>query len=83
MITIRLPTSLRASADGLLLVPEDVRSIADLVEALDRRLPGFRDQFEQGGFNFAVNDEFVLFRVRDRALHNGDVVEIVPTIAGG
>jgi len=83
MITIRLPASLRTSADDLLLVPEDVPSIAELVDALDRRVPGFRDQFEQGGFNFAVNDELLLFRVRDRALHNGDVVEIVPTIAGG
>jgi molybdopterin converting factor small subunit len=83
MITIRLPASLRTSAEDLLLVAEDARSIAELVEALDRRVPGFRDQFEQGGFNFAVNDEFVLFRVRDRALHSGDVVEVVPTISGG
>jgi molybdopterin converting factor small subunit len=83
MITVRLPPSLRASVDDLLLVPDDVPSIAALVDALDRRVPGFRDQFEQGGFNLAVNDELLLFRVRDRALHPGDVVEIVPTIAGG
>lgn len=83
MITIRLPASLRTTADDLLLVADELRAIDDLIDMLDRHVPGFRDQFEHGGFNVAVNDELILHGVRDRALRSGDVVDIVPTIAGG
>ncbi len=83
MITVRLPPSLRTTADDLLPLAEDVRSIADLIDAIDRRIPGFRKLFDEGGCNFAVNDEIVLHRVRDVVLKSGDVVEIVPTISGG
>jgi molybdopterin converting factor small subunit len=34
-------------------------------------------------FNFAVNDEMLLYHARDRALKSGDVVEVIPTISGG
>ena len=50
---------------------------------LDRHIPGFRTQFDQAGFNFAVNDELLLDGVLDRTLSIGDIVEIVPSIAGG
>ena len=83
MITVRLPPSLRTTADDLRLVADDVRSIADLIDAIDRRIPGFRKLFDEGGCNFAVNDEIILHRVRDVVLKSGDVVEIVPTISGG
>ena len=82
MPTVRLPASLRPDLKGELYLV-DVRSIAELIEALDRHIPGFRAQFDQAGFNFAVNDELLLDRVLDRTLTNGDIVEIVPSIAGG
>jgi molybdopterin converting factor small subunit len=50
---------------------------------IDRRIPGFRDQLDDSVFNFAVNDEMLLHRARERALPPGDVVEIIPTISGG
>jgi molybdopterin converting factor small subunit len=34
-------------------------------------------------FNFAVNDELILHHARNRALADGDRVEIIPTISGG
>ena len=83
MITVRLPSTLRAAANDTLLVQEPVGTIADLIEILDRRIPGFRDQLDDSVFNFAVNDEMLLFHARDRALHPGDVVEVIPTISGG
>ena len=83
MITIRLPSTLRVSASDTLEVHEPVATVADLIEALDRRIPGFREQLNDSVFNFAVNDEMVLYRARDRALKDGDVVEVVPTISGG
>jgi molybdopterin converting factor small subunit len=83
MITVRLPATLRTTAGELLQVDEPVRSIAELLDALDDRLPGLRNQLDDVLFNFAVNDELLLHRARERALHDGDVVEIVPTISGG
>jgi molybdopterin converting factor small subunit len=83
MITVRLPSTLRVSARDTLEIHERVRTIAELVDVLDRRIPGFRDQLDDSVFNFAVNDEMLLYKARDRALREGDVVEIVPTISGG
>jgi len=83
MITIRLPSTLRATADDTLQVSEPVATIADLIDVLDRRIPGFRDQLDDSVFNFAVNDEMLLYHARDRALKSGDVVEVIPTISGG
>ena len=83
MITVRLPTALRADAGETILVHEPVATLADLIDVLDRRLPGFRDQLDDSVFNFAVNDEMLLVRARDRALQPGDVVEVIATISGG
>ncbi len=57
--------------------------VAELVDALDRRIPGFRELLDDSVFNFAVNDEMLLIHARQRALHDGDVVEVIPTISGG
>ena len=83
MITVRLPSTLTATSGNVLEVHEAVPDIAALIELLDRRIPGFRDQLDDSVFNFAVNDEMLLFRARDRALCDGDVVEVIPTISGG
>jgi molybdopterin converting factor small subunit len=83
MITVRLPSTLSAASGDVLEVHEDVANIASLIDVLDRRIPGFRDQLEDSVFNFAVNDEMLLHHARDRALVDGDVVEVVPTISGG
>ena len=84
MLTVHLPASLQRDAGGpALTVAEPVGTIGELVEVLDRRLPGFRGQFDDALLNFAVNDELVLHRVREHTLADGDVVELVPTISGG
>ena len=83
MITVRLPATLRVGPGDTLTFENPLASIAELVEALDRRIPGFKDQLDDSVFNFAVNDEILLHRARERALADGDVVEIIPTISGG
>ena len=83
MITVVLPSTLRVNDSNRLEVHEPAATIGELVEALDRRIPGFRDQLDDSVFNFAVNDEMLLFHARDRALRDGDVVEVIPTISGG
>jgi len=83
MITVVLPSTLDSSEGHTLRVQEPVASIEQLIEVIDRRIPGFREQLNDSVFNFAVNDEMLLFRARERALKDGDVVEVIPTISGG
>jgi molybdopterin converting factor small subunit len=83
MITVRLPGTLRVGPTDTLTFSEPLATVAELVEALDARIPGFKDQLDDSVFNFAVNDELLLHRARSRALADGDTVEIIPTISGG
>ncbi len=83
MISVLLPSTLRVSDSDRIEVHETVSTVAELVDAIDRRIPGFREQLDDSVFNFAVNDEMLLYRARQRALRDGDVVEVIPTISGG
>ena len=83
MITVRLPGTLQVGGTDTLVFSQPMTTIADLVTALDRRLPGFRDQLEDSVFNFAVNDVLLLQHVRTHPLADGDRVEIIATISGG
>jgi molybdopterin converting factor small subunit len=83
MVTVRLPATLRVGPTDTLTFEGPLATIAELVDALDARIPGFKDQLDDSVFNFAVNDEMLLHRAREHALTDGDVVEIIPTISGG
>ena len=83
MISVLLPSTLRVSDSDRIEVHEIVHSVAELVDAIDKRIPGFREQLDDSVFNFAVNDEMLLYHARERALRDGDVVEVIPTISGG
>lgn len=82
MITVRLPASLRHGSEPI-EIPEPIGSVKELVVALDRRLPGFARGVDEAMFNFAVNDELILQHINAHPLHDGDRVEVVPTISGG
>ena len=83
MITVRLPSTLRVGSTDILTFDSPLATIAELVDALDVRIPGFKAQLDDSVFNFAVNDEMLLHRAREHRLADGDVVEIIPTISGG
>lgn len=83
MITVRLPATLRVGSTDILTFEGPLATLADLVDALDVRIPGFKDQLDDSVFNFAVNDELLLHQARQRRLADGDTIEIIPTISGG
>lgn len=83
MITLILPSTLHAGDANRLEIHEPVRTIEELVDVIEGRVPGFREQMDDSVFNFAVNDEMLLHRARERTLRDGDVVEVIPTISGG
>ena len=74
---------MRVGPSDTLTFDEPIASVDELVDALDRRIPGFKEQLDDSVFNFAVNDELLLYHARDRRLTDGDTVEIIPTISGG
>ena len=82
-IVVRLPVLLQNDQSDTLTITESVLTVADLIDDLDQRLPGFRTQFDYAMINLAINNEMLLHGVGDRTLTDGDIVEIVPTIAGG
>ena len=83
MITVLLPAMLSVNGIQRLEVHEAVATVGELVDAVERRIPGFREQLDDSVFNFAVNDEMLLYHARERGLQDGDVVEVIPTISGG
>ncbi len=46
MISVLLPAALRVSDSHRIEVHEAVHSVAELVDAIDRRIPGFRYQLD-------------------------------------
>ena len=83
MITVRLPSTLQGGYGSAIAIDAPVATIADLIAAIEVRCPGLRAQLEDHVFNFALNDEMLLHRAGERALRDGDIVEIIPAIAGG
>ena len=64
-------------------VEEAAANVGQLVAALDRLRPGLGERLQDSLFNFAVNDALVLHGADDYPLQPGDIVEVIPTIAGG
>lgn len=83
MITVNFPAPLHALAGKSLQVTSPVRTLGELIAALDVLKPGLARELDDPLYNFAVNDEILLHAVAAHAVGDGDVVEVIPTIAGG
>jgi molybdopterin converting factor small subunit len=84
MIIVRLPAMLRRPGmPDELRIEAPVGTIDALVRALDARYAGLARELDDSILNFAVNEELILRRARQRALRDGDVVEVIPMISGG
>jgi len=89
-VSIRIPTPLQKMTDNKAEVTCDADSIKTMVEKLSEEFPGLKERLcdEEGNLrrfvNFFVNDEDIRFLDGDKtALKDGDVVSIIPAIAGG
>ena len=89
-VQVRIPTILRKYTDGEKQVEGNGATLADLFTDLDARHPGLRGGLvdDSGGLhrfvNVYVNDEDVRFLgAVDTAISDGDVVTILPAVAGG
>jgi molybdopterin synthase sulfur carrier subunit len=89
-VQILLPYALRAYADGRESVEVGATTLAEAVDALNRRFPGlaYRILDDQGRLrrfvHAFVNDEPVSHLAPEAiALRDRDVVTILPSVAGG
>jgi molybdopterin converting factor small subunit len=89
-VQVRIPTILRKYTDGEKQVEGAGGTLSDLFADLDARHPGLRAGLvDDGGalhrfVNVYVNDEDVRFLgAADTPLSDGDVVTILPAVAGG
>jgi molybdopterin converting factor small subunit len=89
-IEARIPTILRSYTDGEKSVEGSGQTLADLFTDLDTRHAGIRGRLvdDEGGLqrfvNVYLNDEDVRFLGgAETPLSDGDVVTILPAVAGG
>jgi molybdopterin converting factor small subunit len=89
-VEVRIPTILRKYTDGAKTVDADGATVRELLGDLDRRHPGIGGQLLDGEgslhrfVNVYVNDEDVRFLgALDAKVGEGDVVAILPAVAGG
>ena len=89
-VEVRIPTILRKYSDGAKSVAAEGDTVGSLIADLDRRYPGIAGSLLTGDgglhrfVNVYVNDEDVRFLgALDAKLADGDVVAILPAVAGG
>ena len=89
-ITVRIPAPLRRLTRNQARVEAEGSTIAELMDRLDEKYPGLKDRLvDEGGrvrlyVNFYVNEEDIRFLDGTATeLGDGDVLSIVPAIAGG
>ncbi len=82
-ITVHFPAMLHSIAGRELRVDEPVATVGELFAAVERLVPGLGERLDDPVYNVAINDDMLLHGVQAHPLHDGDIVEIIPTIAGG
>jgi molybdopterin converting factor small subunit len=83
MITVNFPAAFHPLAGQSMVVRESVSTVGQLIQALDRLAPGIAKELDDPLYNIAVNDEILLHAVDARPVKDGDVVEVIPSMAGG
>jgi sulfur-carrier protein len=89
-VEVRLPTLLRPHVDGAASVSAAGATVGDVFADLAARYPGLSDQLvdESGGIHKFVNvyrndDDVRYLDQLETKVTDGDVVSILPAVAGG
>ena len=89
-VEVKLPTMLRAQADGQGTVAVEGATVGAVFSSLVERYPGLRDNLldAAGGLHKFVNvykddDDIRYLGGLDTDLKDGDVLSILPAVAGG
>ena len=89
-VEVRVTAVLQRLTGGAKSVQADGRTVGELLTNLDQNYPGFLGQVMQEDgklhrfVNIYLNDEDIRYLNQlDTAVSNGDVVSILPALAGG
>jgi sulfur-carrier protein len=89
-VTVKLPTILRKHAAGEARVNADGATLSDVLHDLESKYPGITKNVlsDEGGLhrfiNVYVNDEDVRYLGSlETEINEGDIVSILPAVAGG
>ena len=89
-VVVKIPTVFRKFTQNEATIEVEPGSIADVIDQLDAKHPGLRDQLlAEGGqlhrfVNVYVNDEDARYLEKlDTKVGEGDTVSILPSVAGG
>jgi molybdopterin converting factor small subunit len=89
-VEVRLPTLLRAHADGAAVVTAEGATVGEVFGDLVGRFPGLDEQLLDGDgslhrfVNVYANDEDIRYLDQlDTKVADGDVISILPAVAGG
>ena len=89
-VEVKLPTMLRAHADGQATLAVEGETVGAVFAALVERYPGLRENLldDTGGLHKFVNvykddDDIRYLDGLDTKLANGDVLSLLPAVAGG
>ena len=89
-VEVRLPTLLRANADGAASVTAEGATVGEVFHALVERYPGLSNQLidESGGLHKFVNvyvddDDIRYLDKLDTKVADGATISILPAVAGG
>lgn len=89
-VEVRIPTVFRKFTEGDSVVELEPGTVADLIDQLDDRYPGMKQQLmtDEGDLhrfvNIYVNDEDARYLEKlDTKVSEGDRVALLPSVAGG
>ena len=88
-VLVRIPPALRSYTDGQDEVVLEASNVGAMLGALNASFPGIRDRVvDEAGrrrpyVNVFVNEELIGASLPDAKLNPGDVVHILPSVAGG
>ena len=88
-VKVKVPTPLQKMTNGKSDVESSAKNVRELIDGLERDYPGMKERLTEDGrvrrfINIYVNDEDIRFLSKEEtALKDGDVISIVPAIAGG
>ncbi|HVX16750.1 MAG TPA: ubiquitin-like small modifier protein 1 [Acidimicrobiales bacterium] len=89
-VTVRIPTTLRTLTAGASEVQVEGSTVGEVLENLDATHPGFTSRLldDDGGLRrfvnvFVADDDVRFLNGLETAVPAGDVVAIIPAVAGG
>ena len=74
-VTVRVPTTLRTLTAGASEVPVEGSTVGEVLEALERTHPGFKERL--------LDDDVRFLKGLDTPVPEGETLSIIPAVAGG